>query len=317
MAEKKRYVFNTDTLAYDLQKIPFLKRLSKGMVLFLLSLVVFVGYYIFYTKVLNLDTPRTVALRQTSARLYSKIEVIRERMEAVQGDLEELQVRDNNVYRPIFGMEAVSAEERNSSYGGLERYGRLSGFPLSPFMIETEKAMDMLYKKAYVQSVSYDAVAPVAGRANQMASCVPAIPPVFLNRVRLTSRFGVRSDPMNGTAKVHSGIDLAGHSGEPVYATGDGVVVEASYAFFGYGNVVIINHGFGYRTRYAHLKRFNVRVGDRVSRGDQIAAIGSTGKSTGNHLHYEVEYMGRKVNPLNYFNINITPSEYERLVESR
>ncbi|MGM9774221.1 MAG: M23 family metallopeptidase [Candidatus Egerieousia sp.] len=317
MAGKKRYVFNTDTLAYDLQKIPLLKRLSKGMALFLLSLVVFAGYYIIYTKVLKLDTPKTIALRQTSARLYSKIEVVRERMEDVQRDLEELQVRDNNVYRPIFGMEAIPAEDRNSSYGDSQRYTHLSGFPLSSFMIDAEKSMDLLYKKAYVQSVSFDAVAPVAGRANSMASCVPAIPPVFLNRVRLTSRFGVRSDPMSGAAKVHSGLDLAGHSGEPVYATGDGVVVEASFAFFGYGNVVIIDHGFGYKTRYAHLKRFNVRVGDRVSRGDEIAAMGSTGKSTGNHLHYEVEYMGRKVNPLNYFNINITPSEYERLVESR
>lgn len=317
MAEKKRYVFNTDTLAYELRKIPLLKRLSKGMSVFLLSLAVFAGYYLLYTKVLGLSTPRTVALRQTSAGLRSKIEVINERMGELWDDLEDLEVRDNNVYRPIFGMEGISHEERNSKYGDIGMYGHLMGYPLSSFMLGAERAMDLLYRKAYVQSVSFDVVAPVAMRTSQMASCVPAIPPVFLNHVRLTSRFGVRSDPINGEIRVHSGLDLAGPAGEPIYVTGDGVVVEASYAFFGYGNVVMVDHGFGYRTRYAHMKRFNVRVGDKVSRGDLIGAMGSTGKSTGNHLHYEVEYMGRKVNPLNYFNSNITPSEYERLVSGK
>lgn len=303
MAEKKRYVFNQDTLAYELQKIPLFKRVSKGMLLFLLSFVAFIGYYLIYTKAFHFRTPKTIALQQDIESITSKLEVLQTHMEESWDQLDELQSRDNNVYRPVFGIEPIPAEVRNS--GAVELSGDL------------RSAMDMLYEKAYIQSVSFDTIIPIANRVGQMAACVPAIPPVFLNHIRFTSRFGVRSDPMNGDAKVHTGLDMAGHKGEPIYVTGSGTVEEVSFNFFGYGNVIVVNHGFGYKTRYAHLQRVLVKQGDRVEKGEQIATMGTSGRSTGPHLHYEVVYMGRKMNPLNYFNSAISMEDYARMISDK
>lgn len=315
MAAKKRYEFNAETLAYELHKVPLVKRLSNGMIIFLLSLVAAAGWYFLYIKVLKLETPRTVQLRQTTARLRSRLEVLDRKMNAQRRVLGELQMRDNNVYRPIFGMDEIPAEERSAGYQFPEKYVRLQNFDYSDFMVASSMQMDMLYQMAYVQSLSYDKVALMAKRAGEMASCVPTIPPLFLNHIKFSSGFGVRVDPIEGGGRMHTGVDFAGHQGEPIYATGNGRVAEVDYSFFGYGNEVVIDHGFGYRTRYAHLSRAIVRPGAYVQRGQQIALMGSTGRSTGTHLHYEVEYRGSKVNPMNYFKKDISPQEYERMIK--
>ena len=166
-----------------------------------------------------------------------------------------------------------------------------------------------------VHSKSYDEVAMLAKRAGDMASCVPALPPVALDKVRLSSLFGYRKDPFSGASRMHQGVDLSGNRGEPIYAAGSGRVAEVRNSFFGYGREVVIDHGFGYKTRYAHLHRMYVKVGDEIRRGDQIATMGNTGKSKGVHLHYEVEYRGRRVNPLNYYNQEIVGEEYMAMVK--
>lgn len=296
---KKKYILNPDTLVYELQRIPLFKRFSKGMMYFLLSLLLFAGYYFLYIKVFKFETPKTMALKQQVAEISSKMEVLRSHMEESREALAELQARDNNVYRPAFGMEPLVAEA--------------SDFQI----VNLREAMSELYEMVYTRSISFDTVAPIAKGAGLMAGCVPSIPPVFLNHIRLTSRFGVRADPLNGDTKVHTGIDLAGNKGEAVYATGDGTVEQVQYNFFGYGHEIVVNHGFGYKTRYAHLQQAFVRPRDVVIRGQQIATLGNSGRSTGPHLHYEVIYMGRKMNPLNFFNQNITPQEYERLVSGK
>ena len=173
----------------------------------------------------------------------------------------------------------------------------------------------MVYKKAYVQSKSYDEVSLLAKRAGDMASCVPALPPVALDKVRLSSLFGYRNDPFSGAPRMHQGVDLSGNRGEPIYAAGNGKVVEVRNSFFGYGREVVVDHGFGYKTRYAHLHRMFVKVGDEVQRGQQIATMGNTGKSKGVHLHYEVIYRERRVNPLNYYNKEIVGEEYMAMVK--
>lgn len=314
MSGKKRYKFNSETLAYEVHKIPLHKRFSKGFVLFLLSLAAFVGYFLVYTLYFQLDTPKLMALKQKSVELQSKLELMERKFEQNNKVLLELQRRDNYVYRPIFGMEEISQDVRNAGFGGVNRYAHLENLSNSEFMTDIEKKMDILYKKAFVQSCSYDEVAILAKRTGEMASCVPAIPPVQLDKARLTSRFGLRSDPFTKRPKMHQGIDFAAEIGEPVYTSGNGKVVEVSFNFFGYGKEVVIDHGFGYKTRYAHLNAIYVKEGDVVVRGEQIGEMGNSGRSSGCHLHYEVLYRNNRVNPMNYYNSEVRGEEYASMV---
>ncbi len=317
MSRKKRYEFNAQTLAYEVHRISFGRRFSKGIVLFLLSVVAFAGYYLLYTQYLGLETPKTIYLKQKYVGLNSKYELLERKFEQSNQALSELQMRDNNIYRPIFGMEELSDDVRNAGFGGVNRYAHLEAVSKSNTLSDAVKRMDVVYKKAYVQSKSYDEVALLAKRAGDMASCVPAIPPVALDKVRLSSLFGFRLDPFYGTPRMHQGIDLSGNTGEPIYASGDGKVVEVRNSFFGYGREIVVDHGFGYKTRYAHLHRMLVKVGDEVKRGEQIATMGNTGKSKGVHLHYEVIYRNSRVNPLNYYNQELKGDEYMVMVKPR
>jgi murein DD-endopeptidase MepM/ murein hydrolase activator NlpD len=176
--------------------------------------------------------------------------------------------------------------------------------------------LDQLYKKAFIQSRSFDEVSQLAKNADEMALCVPAIPPVNIasKRIRFSSTFGYRPDPFNGAYRMHTGVDISGPVGEPIYSTGNGKVTEIGFDFFGYGNYIIIDHGFGYKTRYAHLKSSLITMGRSVKRGEQIAIMGNTGRSKGPHIHYEVIYRNRPVNPLNYYNRDIESDAFLALV---
>ncbi len=315
MFRKKRYDFNQQTLAYEVHRIPFGKRFSKGVAMFLLSIAAFAGYYLLYTQYFGLETPKTILLKQRYVQLNSKYELLERKFDQNGEILAELQMRDNNIYRPIFGMEELSQDVREAGFGGVNRYSHLEAVSNSDILLVAVKRMDVVYKKAYVQSKSYDEVAMLAKRAGDMASCVPALPPVALDKVRLSSLFGYRKDPFSGAPRMHQGVDLSGSRGEPIYVAGDGKVVEVRNSFFGYGREIVVDHGFGYKTRYAHLHRMYVKVGDQVKRGDQIATMGNTGKSKGVHLHYEVIYRDRRVNPLNYYNQDIVGEEYMAIVK--
>ena len=314
MSRIKRYKFNTETLDYEVHRVPLHKRFSKGFGLFLLSLVAFAGYFMAYTMYFGLETPKLMVLKQRSVALQSKLELLGRHFEQNNEVLIELQRRDNYVYRPIFGMEEISQDVRNAGFGGVNRYEHLENLSNSDFLTDIEKKMDILYKKAFVQSCSYDEVAILAKRTGEMASCVPAIPPVQLENARLTSLFGLRTDPFTKKAKMHQGVDFAGKVGEPIYAPGNGKVVEVSYNFFGYGREVVIDHGFGYKTRYAHLHEIHVKEGDMIARGGQIGTMGSSGRSSGCHLHYEILYKNNRVNPLNYYNPDVKGDEYVSMV---
>lgn len=317
MARKKRYQFNARTLAYEVHRTSLRKRFSKGLLLFSLSLAAFAGYYFLYTQYLGFETPKTAYLKQRYAAANSKFELLERKFEQSNQALAELQMRDNNIYRPIFGMEELSQDVRDAGFGGVNRYAHLQAASSSQTLMDAVRRMDIIYKKAFVQSRSYDEVSLLAKRADEMAQCVPAIPPVALENVRLSSLFGYRSDPFYGTRRMHQGIDLSGNKGEPIYSTGNGTVVEVRRNFFGYGREIVVDHGFGYKTRYAHLQDMLVKVGDVVKRGEQIATMGNTGKSKGVHLHYEVIYRERRVNPLNYYNQEVKGEEYMAMVNRR
>ena len=317
MARKKRYQFNAQTLAYEVHRTSLRKRFSKGLLLFSLSLAAFAGYYFLYTQYLGFETPKTAYLKQRYAAANSKFELLERKFEQSNQALAELQMRDNNIYRPIFGMEELSQDVRNAGFGGVNRYAHLQAASSSQSLMDAVKRMDVIYKKAFVQSRSYDEVSLLAKRADEMAQCVPAIPPVALENVRLSSLFGYRTDPVYGSRRMHQGVDLSGNRGEPIYSAGNGTVVEVRRNFFGYGREIVVDHGFGYKTRYAHLQEMFVKVGDEVKRGEQIATMGNTGKSVGVHLHYEVIYRERRVNPLNYYNQEVKGEEYMAMVNRR
>ena len=261
------------------------------------------------------STPKTAILERKNKVLLASIADINERMDGQSAALSELQERDNVVYRSVFGMDEVPKSVRNAGFGGVDRYADLRVFMDADYLIASRNRLDVLTKKAYVQSLSFDDIQALSARAGDMANCVPSIYPVVPTKsMQQTSPFGYRSDPINGGAKFHSGIDIGGPKGTDIYATGDGVVVRVDYNYYGYGVVVDIDHGFGYTTRYGHLLGASVIEGQRVSRGDKVGELGSSGRATGPHLHYEVLYKGTAVNPWNFFSNDITPEEYQDMI---
>ena len=318
MAKIRKYVFNPKTLSYELQKSSRKSRVMWFVMFFAGSICMTVLYFWLYTSVLGLELPKTIILKKKNAEWSSRVEVLNRQLDRYDEALTALQMRDDDIYRSIFGMHEIPAEVRNAGFGGVNRYEHLEVVDNDGLLINTVVRLDVLTKKTFVQSKSFDEVEQLSKRAGDMASCIPAIPPVVPDKkiYRLSSGFGYRSDPFSGRTKRHSGVDFALKPGNPIYATGDGVVEKVSFEFFGYGNSVVINHGFGYKTRYAHLKSIGVVEGMKVKRGECIGESGNSGRSSGPHLHYEVIYKDKHVNPSNYYDLTITPEEYATMVQN-
>ncbi|MCD8313868.1 MAG: M23 family metallopeptidase, partial [Bacteroidales bacterium] len=273
-------------------------------------------YWYIYIAVLGFELPKTAHLRQVNDGWSAKVDIIDRNIEHYDQVLSTLQTRDDDVYRSLFGMSPIPEEVRNAGFGGVNRYSYLDDSDYSSRMKGTMLRLDVLTKKSYVQSKSYDEISTLAKKVDEMASCIPNISPIVpdKNLYHLSSGYGVRSDPFTGRATAHSGMDFSLPYGTPIYATGDGKVVAIEYSRAGYGNQVLIDHGFGYKTRYGHLSTIFVQEGDEVKRGDFIGKAGNTGRSTGPHLHYEVIYMDRTVNPINYVDLDISVAEYKSML---
>ena len=317
MAKSNRYVFNEETLSYEVKKRSGFLKLGRLLLFSGGSVALAVFYMWMYTSVLGYELPKTMLLKKENAQWRSKVEVMNTKLDEYDRALVTLQHRDNDIYRSIFGMNEIPLEVRNAGFGGVNRYAHYDDIDPNGLLKSTAVRLDMLTKKAYVQSKSFDEVAALSRRAGEMASCIPAIPPMNPDPkiYRYTSAFGYRSDPFTGRSKRHTGVDFAMKPGNPIYATGDGVVESVKFELFGYGNQIVIDHGFGYKTRYAHMKTVGVSEGMKVKRGECIGLSGNSGRSSGPHLHYEVIYKGNYVNPYNYFDLTITPEEYATMVQ--
>ena len=317
MSKSKHYIFNSRTMMYEVRKRSRMSQAIKSAALIALSMVLAVFYSWIYTSVLGLELPKTALLKKQNAEWYSRMEVMNRQLDGYEDVLTSLQMRDDDIYRSIFGMHEIPAEVREAGFGGVNRYSHLDGLDHGGLLKNTTMRMDVLTKMSYVQSKSFDEVAQLSKRAGDMASCIPAIPPINPgSKYRLSSSFGYRKDPVTGRSARHHGVDFATDSGNPIYVTGDGVVESVKFEFFGYGNQVVIDHGFGYKTRYAHMRNIGVVEGMKVKRGECIGESGNSGKSTGPHLHYEVIYRGSPVNPSNYYDLSITPEEYATMVQN-
>ena len=315
MFGRKRYIFNEKTLSYEIERRSFKDVALRGLVIAVAGLACFLVYFYLYTGILGFEAPKTVFLENRNRMLVSDMEYLSQKLDAENIIIEDIQKRDNLVYRPVFGMDSIPVEARNAGFGGIDKYSRFSALEHEDLLVSSAMKMDVLSKKVCIQSKSFDDVCLLADRAGEMASCVPSINPLApSSKIRVTSSFGYRMHPIRKSIIFHEGMDFSGPMGEPVYATGSGVVEKVSHNFFGYGNCVVVDHGFGYKTRYAHLREINVAEGQKVLRGDQIATLGNSGQSTGAHLHYEVIYMGRQINPWHFLLPDVTQQEYASMV---
>lgn len=319
MSKFRKYSFNPETLMYEIREVSKRTIFARATLVFLGSVALAVLYFFLYTTVLGHESPKMAVLKMQNARWESRMEVLNRRLDSYESTLKDLETRNDDIYRSIFGMSEIPDELRHSGFGGLNRYDYLSDArPGSP-LLRTSVRLDRLTKETYVQSKSFDEVATLSKRAGDMASCIPAIPPFSPEKGKytLSSPFGYRSDPISGETRYHDGQDFAMKPGTPVYTTGDGVVEYVKFSFTGYGNEILIDHGFGYKTRYAHMSMISVAEGMKLKRGDCIGESGNSGKSTGPHLHYEVLYRGERVNPMNYLDMDMPVKEYAEMVRKR
>ena len=311
---KTKYKFNHETLSFDRIRLglrqTFLRLFGYFVAsLFLAGIYGFIFAFIF-------DSPQEKALKREIAQLTLQYELMNREMENVEKVLTHLQETDDNLYRTIFETEPVPSSYREGGIGGVNRYQELEGFSNSDLVVETARRLDRIRKKIYVQSESFDELVAYAREKEEMLSSIPAIQPLSNQDLKRTaSGFGYRIHPIYKISKFHSGMDFTAPTGTEVYSTGNGVIREVKSARRELGNHVIIDHGFGYQTVYGHLDRFNVREGQKVKRGDVIGFVGSTGLSTAPHLHYEVLANGKYVDPALYYFNDLTPEEYERMLE--
>lgn len=314
-----KYILNPETLLYEMKEVSLKSKVFKGLLLFAGSVAMAVLYIWLFTSVLGYDLPKTAFLKAERARWDARMDLMNTKLDRCEESIEALRVRDDDIYRSIFGMNEIPAGVRNAGIGGVDRYSFLDGLESDDRLKNTALRIDRLTRKVYVQSKSFDEVAAVSKTAGDMASCIPAIPPIVPDpsRYKMSSPFGYRTDPFTGASRMHTGLDFAMKIGNPVYATGDGVVESVKFEFFGYGNSITIKHGFGYETIYAHLNSVKVIEGMKVKRGDCIGESGKSGRSSGPHLHYEVVYKGRKVNPANYLDISMSVQEYSDMLRMR
>jgi murein DD-endopeptidase MepM/ murein hydrolase activator NlpD len=308
---KVKYYYDSENLAY--RKIKTRKRRKIGVViLFLLASVLF-GFLSFIV-LLNtpyFETPKDRLQAREIENLKLNYAILNKKMDQVNSVIEAIEDRDNNLYRVYFNKSAIPDEERKAGFGGVNRYAKLEGYDNSLLVINTTKRIDILRKELAIQSKSLDAILKLAKAKNDLLSAIPAIQPVRNeNLKRMASGFGYRTDPFTKVRKMHKGMDFSAKTGSPIYATGDGVVTKADNTASGFGNHIVIRHGFGYETLYAHLSKYKARAGQRVKRGDIIGYVGSTGRSEGPHLHYEVHKDNNVVNPLNFYYGNISAVEY-------
>ncbi len=311
---KVKYRFNTRTLSYErvelTAKVKLLRVLS-----FLVASAVF-GVLFFFLVNNYFDSPKEKMLKREKNQLAAQYELLDKRMDQVTEVLEDIQRRDDEIYRVIFEAEPIADNIRKAGFGGVNRYKQLEGFKNSELIIESAEKLDQISKQLYIQSKSYDEVYKMATNKEKMLAAIPAIQPVANKDLkRMASGYGMRMHPIYKRRKMHTGMDFSAEQGTEIYATGDAIVAEVENSRRGYGNHVVLNHGYGYKTLYAHMTQYIVRRGEKVKRGQVIGYVGSTGTSVAPHLHYEVIKNGEKVNPVNFYFNDLTPEEYEKMIE--
>ena len=309
---KGKYKFDPESLSFNKIQFSIKAKVFRFFSYFLATLLIAIAYNVFFFSFFN--SPKEKALNREISQFILQYEIAQKELELIENELEFLQKTDDNIYRTIFEAEPIPNSRRESGIGGVNRYADLEGFDNSEIVIETSKRLDKIKKKLYVQTKSFDEIIELAKNKEDMLASVPAIQPISNKDLRRTaSGWGFRMHPIYKIRLFHYGMDFTAPTGTEVFSTGNGTVIEARRSR-GFGNTILIDHGYGYKTRYAHLNSFNVRKGQEVIRGDVIAFVGNTGRSTAPHLHYEVIRNRKKINPVNYFFNDLSDEEYDRMI---
>lgn len=312
---KLKYRFNQDTLNFEMITTTTRDKIISGVIIFVASIVISVGYYAIYSHIY--DTPKERAMINKLSAIKFNYQMLTQDMEHIDLMLADIQKRDDNIYRTILESEPIPVSVRQAGFGGINRYEPLEGYLNSNLMISAARHTDKIVMQLWVQSISYDELIFKAINKEQLANSRPAIMPISIKDLTsFSSRFGWRAHhPVHGGSAPHNGIDLSAPTGTSIYATGDGTVVKVANNSSGYGKLIVIHHGFGFETRYAHMHSFDVSEGNEVKRGQKIGTVGSTGTSNGPHVHYEVHKNGKPINPINYLYLDMSPDEYVRIIE--
>lgn len=308
-----KFKFNPETLSFEKDREYMRIKVRLSILFSVLAIIgtaaitaLFLRYY---------ESPRMIVQRQKNEKLLAQYEIMSKNIDDMERVLVDMQQRDDNLYRVVFEASPIPSSIRMAGYGGVNRYEHLENLDDNELVKNTAQKLDILTKQAYVQSKSYEELASLARNKEQMLASIPAIMPVADKELKYTaSGFGYRIDPVYKVRTFHAGMDFAAPTGTPIYATGDGVIERIQNLRGGYGNNILINHGFGYQTLYGHMDKMSVKEGEKVQRGQQIGTVGNTGKSTGPHCHYEVHKDGRVMNPQHYYFKDLTAEQFEQMV---
>lgn len=310
---KSKYKFDPESLSYERIKLSggqrFIRTLKQvGAITVIAAILLFTLSFFF-------DTPEELKQKRENKQLLAQYEILNGKLQRMELTMEQIKETDDNIYRTIFGAEPIPVSIREAGFGGINRYRELEGYTNSELVINTSIKLDKMVSKLDVQWKSYNEVINLAEEKEVFLSSIPAISPISdKDLTRFASGYGYRIHPIYRTRKMHSGIDLTAPTGTEVYATGNGKVIKTGYTPGGYGKRIIVDHGFGYKTLYAHLNDIHVKQGQKVKRGELIGMVGNTGRSTAPHLHYEVRKNNKTENPVNYYYNDLTPEQYDEVI---
>lgn len=278
----------------------------------MVALLIMAGSFVLYHFIFN--TPEISDLIEENTGLKTQYRVLSRKVDDAMQVLQDIEQRDDNLYRVLLEADPIPEQSRQAAYNTQSRYAELLDMPNSELLVNTAQKIDMLNQRLYMQSRSFNEVVEMSREQEKRLACIPAIQPVSNKDLKRTaSGYGYRSDPIYHVNRFHKGMDFACDTGTPVYATGDGTVIFAKWQS-GFGNLIEIDHGYGYVTRYAHLSKIHVKKGQKIHRGMEIGAVGTTGKSTGPHLHYEVLLQDKNVNPINYYFMDLDADQYDEMI---
>ena len=312
--KKIKYFYNTHTLRYEKLITPLRVKLLRlfGFIATALVTSAIISYFAFRF----VGSPTEKLVRAQNERLKDRFQQLDDQVKAMQQQMADLEKRDNNVYRTIFEAKPIPESARAQALEKQQEVAKVEGMEYTQLINSIYRSINNLRARVAVQNKSYNELAGLMNNKEKLLASTPAIQPVSNKDLsRIASGFGYRIDPIYKTVKYHAGLDFTAPQGTPIYATADGVVSMAGYSDGGYGNHVIIDHGYGYETLYGHMVRVKARAGQHVKRGEIIGYVGSTGKSTGPHCHYEVHKNGQKLDPVYFFYNDLGPQEYDELLK--
>lgn len=310
----ERFLFDPESLTYKKVESPGKRKLIRSLLF--AGLILSVSFGILFIRDTQIKTLRAENLQAKQEQIVYELSLMNRDMEQHQRNLQQVAFNDDKIYRVYFGVDPLSSSKRSVGVGGSRNYEWLQQYTHANLLRKTHRNIELIERKLAMQSSSFDDVIDLAWTKEEYLAARPAIQPVSMKDLtRFGSSFGRRFHPILKVVRPHEGIDLTAPRGTPIYATADGDVLQAGYREGGFGKKVLIDHGYGYRTLYGHCDEILVQPGQKVNRGEIIARVGSTGLSKSPHLHYEVHVNGRPVDPINYYATDLSPREYDQMID--